>query len=105
MFFTIFLIFFRIAAAAPSGKVKMPKSAVTKSAPRYPKRSSQGLMTQKYRAPPTTQKAAPYSRTCPPQALWDQRNRAAVAPSQNNRSSSGPTSGAFTRTRRIRNRS
>ena len=105
MFFTIFLIFFRSASAAPSGKVKMPKRAVIRSAPRYPNRSSQGLTAQKYRAPPTTQKAAPYSRTCPPQALWDQRNRAAVAASQNSRSSSGPSSGTFTRTRRMRNRS
>lgn len=83
----------------------MPKSAVTRSAPRYPKRSSQGLTAQKYSPPPARQKAAPYSLTCPPQASWDQRNRAAVAASQNSRSSSGPTSGTLTRTRRMRNRS
>lgn len=83
----------------------MPKRAVIRSAPKYPRRSSHGLMAQKYRAPPTRQKAAPYSRTCPPQAPWDQRNRAAVAVSQNSRSSSGPSSAAFTRTRRMRNKS
>lgn len=69
MFFIIFLIFFRSALAAPNGKVKMPKRAAIRSAPRYPRRSSQGLTAQKYSPPPSRQKAAPYSLTCPPQAL------------------------------------
>ena len=47
MFFIIFLIFFRSAPANPSGKVKMPKKAVARSAPRYPNFSSQGLIAQK----------------------------------------------------------
>ena len=68
MFFTIFLIFFRMPPATPSGKVKMPKSAAIRSAPRQPKRSSQGLMAQKYSVPPTRQNTAPCSRTWPPQA-------------------------------------
>ena len=105
MFFTIFLIFFRIAPTTPSGKVNMPKRAAVRSAPRYPRRSSQGLTAQKYRAPPTMQKAAPSSRTCPPQALWDQTNSAPVAASQNSKSSTGPSSGTRTRTRKMRNRS
>ena len=103
MFFAIFPIFFKRLSSSPSGK--MPKRAAAKSAPRYPSFSIQGLTAQKYRAPPARQKAAPYSRTRPPQAPWDQRNRAAVAPSQNSRSSSGPSSGSLTRTRSTRNRS
>ena len=105
MFFISFRIFFKIAPASPSGKVKMPNNAAVKSAARYPSFNSQGLTAQKYRAPPTMQKAAPYSRTCPPQALWDQTNSAPVAASQNSKSSTGPSSGTRTRTRKMRNRS
>ena len=105
MFFTIFLIFLKKLFNSPNGKVKIPKRAAAKSAPRYPSLSAQGLIAQKYRAPPARQKAAPYSRTRPPQAPWDQKNSAPVAPSQNSRSSAGPSSGTFTRARRTRNRS
>ena len=47
MFFISFRIFFKIAAASPSGKVKMPNNAAIKSAARYPSFNSQGLTAQK----------------------------------------------------------
>mgnify|MGYP007007360703 CR=1 FL=1 len=74
-------------------------------ASRYPARKNQGLTAQKYSPPPARQKAAPYRRTRPPQASWDQRKSAAVAPSQNSRSRTGPRRRTCTRTLKMRNRS
>lgn len=105
MFFITFLIFFRTTAATAAGRVKIFSSSVTKSAARYPSFSSQGLTIQKYSPPPIRQNAAPYSRISPPQAPCDHQNSAPVAPSQNSRSSAGPSSGSLTRTRRMRSRS
>lgn len=105
MFFRNFLIFFKNPFARPKGKVKMPKTASTKSAPKYPNFSIHGLIAQKYTAPPIRQKAAPYSLIWPPHASCDQINSAAVAETQNSRSSSGPNAGIRTRTRSTRNRS
>ena len=83
----------------------MTKSSVIRSAIRYPAQRAARLNSRKYSHPPARQKAAPYRRIWPPQAPWDQTNRAVVAATQNRRSSAAPSPHRRTRIRRMRNRS
>lgn len=105
MFFTSSLIFLKKEITIPPGNVKISNNRVIRSAKTYPSFSIQGLTAQKYSPPPSRQKMAPYSLTGPPQAFWDQKNSAPVAPTQNTRSRTGPRTGTLTRTRKTRNRS
>lgn len=99
------LHFCKRAAPAFQGIVSIRQKMAARSAHSHPRRSIQGLNSQKYTAPPPKHRAAPYRRTTPPQAHWDHINRAAVTAHQKMRSSSGPSRGSLTRERSTRNRS
>lgn len=101
-FFTTFRIFFKTPKAHTAGAAKMRKISVSASAIPKPSFNKKGLSAAKYTPPPSRQNSAPYSRICPPQAVWDQRNSPAVAASQNSRSSAAPTPGSLARSTRNR---